>query len=47
MRFFLVRRPFDRHLIFYRVCGHTLDIIAIIHGLRDLSRRRFAPPGAE
>ena len=47
IRFFLVRKPFDRHLIFYRVCGNTLVIIRIIHGLRDLPRRLLDAPGAE
>ena len=47
IRFFLVRKPFGRHLIFYRVCGDTLDIVRIIHGLRDLPRRLLDAPGAE
>lgn len=47
IRLFLVRKPFDQHLIFYRVCGNTLDIVRIVHGLRDLPRRLLDPPGAE
>ena len=47
IRFFLVRKPFDKHLIFYRVCGSTLDIVRIVHGARDLPRRLLDPPGAE
>jgi toxin ParE1/3/4 len=47
IRLFLVRKPFDKHLIFYRVCGDTLDIVRIVHGLRDLPRRLLNPPGAE
>ena len=47
IRFFLVRKPFDRHLIFYRVCGDTLDIVRIVDGRRDLPRRLLDPPGAE
>ena len=47
IRLFLVRKPFDKHLIFYRVCGDTLDIVRIVHGLRDLPRRLLDPPGAE
>ena len=43
----LVRKPFDKHLIFYRVCGDTLDIVRIVHGRRDLPRRLLDPPGAE
>ncbi len=45
IRLFLVRRPFDKHLIFYRVCGDTLDIVRIVHGRRDLPRRLLDPPG--
>jgi len=47
IRLFLVQKPFDKHLIFYRVCGDTLDIVRIVHGLRDLPRRLLDPPGAE
>ena len=47
IRFFLVRKPFGKHLIFYRVCGSTLDIVRIVHGARDLPRRLLDPPGAE
>ena len=47
IRFFLVQKPFDKHLIFYRVCGDTLDIVRIVHGARDLPRRLLDPPEAE
>jgi toxin ParE1/3/4 len=47
IRLFLVRKPFDKHLIFYRVCGDTLDIVRVVHGLRDLPRRLLDPPGAD
>jgi toxin ParE1/3/4 len=47
IRFFLVRKPFDKHLIFYRVCGDTLDIVRVVHGLRDLPRRLLDPPAAD
>ena len=47
IRFFLVQKPFDKHLIFYRVCGNTLDIVRIFHGLRELPQRLLNPPGAE
>ncbi len=47
IRFFLVRKPLDKHLIFYRVCGDTLDIVRIVHGMRDLPRRLLDPPGAD
>jgi hypothetical protein len=35
VRLFLVRKPFATHLIFYRVCGDTLDMVHIVHGMRD------------
>ena len=47
IRFFLVQKPFDKHLIFYRVCGDTLDIVRIVHGMRDLPRRLLDSPGAD
>ena len=47
IRFFPVRKPFDKHLIFYRVCGSTLDIVRIVHGMRDLPRRLLDSPGAD
>ena len=46
IRFFVVQKPFDKHLVFYRVCGDTLDVVRIVHGLRDLPRRLLDPPGA-
>ncbi len=47
IRLFLMHKPFDKHLVFYRVCGDTLDIVRIVHGMRDLPRRLLIPPGAE
>ena len=47
IRFLLVRKPFDKHLIFYRVHEDELDLVRIIHGMRDLPRRLLDPPGAE
>ena len=47
IRLFLVRKPFDKHLIFYRVRGGELDIVRFIHGMRDLPRRLLEPPGAD
>ena len=46
IRLFLVRKPFDKHVIFYRAFQDTLDIVRIIHGVRDLPRRLLDPPGA-
>lgn len=47
IRLFLVRKPFNKHLIFYRVSGKTLDIVRIVHGQRDLPRRLLNPPGTQ
>lgn len=47
IRLYLVGRPFDKHLIFYRVSGDVLDIVRVIHGHRDLPRRLLEPPGSE
>lgn len=47
IRFLLVRKPFDKHLIFYRVRDDELDLVRIVHGMRDLPRRLLDPPGAE
>lgn len=45
--FFLVRKPFDKHLVFYRVSGSTLDIVRVIHGLRDLPQELTNPAATE
>lgn len=34
-----VRRPFHRHLVFYRINGSELVVERIIHGSRDLPNR--------
>ncbi len=46
LRFFPVRKPFDKHLIFYRVSGSTLDLVRVIHGLRDLRWELIDPSSA-
>ncbi len=46
IRFFLVRRPFEQHLIFYRIHHEQLDIVRVLHGKRDLPRRIIEPPNA-
>ena len=47
MRFYVVARPFNRHLIFYRVRPDALDLFRVMHGMRDLPRRLLQPPGAD
>jgi plasmid stabilization system protein ParE len=47
LRVFLVRRPFQRFLIFYRVTASELHVFRVVEGHRDLPRRLLDPPGAE
>lgn len=47
IRLFPLGKPFDKHLIFYRVGRDTLDIVRVVHGRRDLPRRLLDAPGAE
>jgi plasmid stabilization system protein ParE len=46
LRFYLVERPFEKHLIFYRHDEATLYVERTIHGARDLPRRLTQPPVA-
>ena len=47
LRSFLVTRPFNRHLIFYRHDDAKLYAVRIMHGARDLPRRLRQPPGVK
>jgi toxin ParE1/3/4 len=47
IRSFRVRRPFDRHLVFYRFDCDTIYAERVIHGMRDLPRRLIEAPGAK
>jgi plasmid stabilization system protein ParE len=47
LRFYLVEKPFNRHLIYYRVSGEDLVAFRVVPGARDLPRRLLDPPGAE
>jgi plasmid stabilization system protein ParE len=47
LRFYLVEKPFDRHLIYYRISGEQLVAFRVVPGARDLPRRLLDPPGAE
>ena len=47
LRFYLVEKPFDRHLIYYRISGEELVAFRVVPGARDLPRRLLDPPGAE
>ena len=47
LRFYLVEKPFNRHLIHYRISGEELVAFRVVPGARDLPRRLLDPPGAE
>jgi len=47
LRFYLVEKPFDRHLIYYRISSEELVAFRVVPGARDLPRRLLDPPGAE
>ena len=47
LRFCLVDKPFDRHLIYYRISDEELVAFRVVPGARDLPRRLLDPPGAE
>jgi plasmid stabilization system protein ParE len=46
-RFFVVFRPFKKHVLFYEVAGDDVIMRRAMHGNRDLPRRLLEPPGAE
>ena len=47
LRFYLVEKPFNRHLIHYRISGEELVAFRVVPGARDLPRRLLDPPEAE
>lgn len=46
-RFFVVLRPFHRHLIFYEYTNGEVVLRRALHGHRQLPQRLIEPPGAE
>ena len=46
-RFFVVARPFHRHVLFYEIVGGEVILRRVLHGHRDLPQRLLEPPGAE
>lgn len=44
-RFFVVPRPFDKHVLFYEL-SEIVTMRRTIHGHRDLPRRLQEPPGS-
>ncbi len=43
-RFFVVFRPFNKHVLFYEVTGDDVVMRRAMHGHRDLPRRLLEPP---
>ena len=43
-RFFLVFRPFKRHILFYEISGQDVNMRRALHGFRHLPRRLLEPP---
>jgi len=43
-RFFVVSRPFNKHVLFYEVLADELLLRRAMHGHRDLPRRLLEPP---
>jgi plasmid stabilization system protein ParE len=39
IRYFRVEPPFDKFLLFYRATRDTLQVVRVLHGMRDLPRR--------
>jgi plasmid stabilization system protein ParE len=46
-RFFLVFRPFNKHVLFYEVLADELVLRRAMHGHRNLPRQLLEPPGTE
>jgi plasmid stabilization system protein ParE len=46
-RFFVVFRPFKKHVLFYEVIEGDAVMRRAMHGHRDLPQRLVEPPGAE
>ena len=46
-RFFVVFRPFNKHVLFYEVAGEDAVMRRAMHGHRDLPRRLIEPPGSD
>jgi len=45
-RFFLVFRPFQKHILFYELEGDSVMMHRAMHGGRNLRRRLLQPPAA-
>jgi plasmid stabilization system protein ParE len=47
LRFCVVKRPFHRHLLYYRIAGDDLIAFRIVPGERDLPTCLLERPGTE
>ena len=45
-RFFVVLRPFQKHLLFYQIVGESLVLRRAMHGQRSFPRRLLKPSGS-
>ena len=45
-RFFVVFRPFKKHVLFYELTGYDVVMRRAMHGHRDLPRRLLEAPAA-
>jgi len=45
-RFFVVFRPFNKHVLFYEAVGNDVLLRRAMHGHRDLPKRLLEPPGS-
>jgi len=46
-RFFVLFRPFNKHIVFYELVADELVMRRSMHGNRDLQRRLTEPPSTE
>lgn len=46
-RFFVVLRPFHRHVLFYEIVVGEIILRRVLHGRRNFPQRLLEPPGAE
>jgi toxin ParE1/3/4 len=46
-RFFVISRPFKKHVLFYEVVGDNVMLRRVLHGHRDLPKRLLEPPGSD
>jgi plasmid stabilization system protein ParE len=46
-RFFVVFRPFKKHVLFYEAVANDVVLRRAMHGHRDLPRRLLEPPAPE